>query len=132
MFGSEIDMAKLRAKFEEFNGSAGEGKSLTKEEVDAVMGSDVTWWKHSKKVLESWSGSDTFPVLDLIRWRLSTKAPLPPEAATELYDLLAGPRYLGQSADTAEPAIRLSLRIMANMFGASAATRDIMIRNRYY
>jgi len=130
MFGSEIDMAKLRVKFEEFNGSAGEGKSLTKEEVDSVMGSDVTWWKHSKKVLETWSGSDTFPVLDLIRWRLSTKSLLPPEAATELYDLLAGPRYLGQSADTAEPAIRLSLRIMANMFGASAATRDIMIRNR--
>lgn len=139
MFNSDIDMGKLRGKLEEFNSSAAErgvqGNPLAKEEIECVMNvRDITspWWKHSRKVLESWSGSETFPVLDLIRWRLSAEngSGIPDEVATELYNLLAGPNYLGKSADTAEPAIRLSLRIMANMFGASANTRALMLRNR--
>jgi len=129
-FNSEIDMAKLKSKLEEFNSAKDPDKQLTKGEIDCVMsGGENTWWDHSRKVLETWSCSETFPVLDLIRWRLSRGA-VTDSQADQLYLLLTGKRYLGGSADAPEPAVRLSLRTIANMFAASGTARAIMIRNR--
>ena len=37
-------------------------------------------------------------------------------------------RYLGNAGEAPEPGVRLSLRILANMFLASPAVRSIMVR----
>ena len=128
-FSTDIDLGKLMTKLEELNTKY--GGILSPEDLDAFKkiaseSAGAKWWPKAHQVLSTWSGSDTFPVLDLIRWRLS-KAPIPDDVAGEIFDCLTG--YLTKSDTTPEPAIRLSLRTAANLF-AHFNTRQLMIKNR--
>ena len=53
----------IRAKTEEPVRLTGDEISCVKNVED----SSSDWWQKSRKVLRGWSGSETFPVLDLIR-----------------------------------------------------------------
>jgi len=130
-FTTDINMEKLFAKLEEMNEK--HGSLLTADDLQTMkqMGSETSgakWWPKSRQALESWPGEDTFPILDLIRWRLA-KAPIPDGVANELYQCLTN--YLTKAASglTPEPAIRLSLRIAANYFGHKN-TRKVMLNER--
>jgi len=134
-FTSEIDMDKLGVKLEEFNrAKTEEPVRLTGDEISCVKNvedNSSDWWQKSRKVLRGWSGSETFPVLDLIRWRLAFKPQsVSEDTAKDIYQIITGPRYLGNAGEAPEPGVRLSLRILANMFLASPAVRSIMIGSR--
>ena len=58
-----FSLSYIRAKTEEPVRLTGDEISCVKN----VKDSSSDWWQKSRKVLRGWSGSETFPVLDLIR-----------------------------------------------------------------
>merc|ERR1712061_405104 len=84
-FDGQFSANTSRAKTEEPVRLTGDEISCVKNVED----SSSDWWQKSRKVLRGWSGSETFPVLDLIRWRLAFKPQsVSEDTAKDIYQII--------------------------------------------